>query len=157
MYRTFNAQAVAFIRHCLAEELHTMYVSEYSKHEYSTYVTFMFASNNIFNFQNTYNHIALSVLHRTIGQTQTQENDLLRGPVYMTLYIYDIYLYIYIIIYVNIDNTFIYTYQYTDIKVKWLAAVNSLEPGECFQKFDVNINYLVNLLFKLTWYRVTFG
>ena len=26
----------------------------------------------------------------------------------------------------HIGNTFIYTYQYIDMKVKWLAAVNSL-------------------------------
>ena len=29
-----------------------------------------------------------------------------------------------------------YSYQYIDIKGKWLAAVNSLEPGEYFQMFD---------------------
>ena len=45
-------------------------------------------------------------------------------------------------------NTFIYTYQYIDMKVKCLAAVNSLEPGGCFQKVDVNMIYLVNLLFQ---------
>ena len=44
-----------------------------------------------------------------------------------------------------------------DIRVKSLAACNSLEPGELFQKFEVNINFLVNFLFKLTSYRASFG
>ena len=62
----------------------------------------------------------------------------------------------FIYVLVSIGNTFIYTYKYIDIKVKWLAAFNSLEPGKCFQKFDFNMIYLVNLLFKMTWYSVTF-
>ena len=28
MYRTFNSQVAAFIRHCMDEELHTIYVLE---------------------------------------------------------------------------------------------------------------------------------
>ena len=54
----------------------------------------------------------------------------------------------FIYIHVNIGNTFINAYQYINIKLKWLAAVNSLELGECFQKFDDNMIYLVNLLYS---------
>ena len=72
-------------------------------------------------------------------------------------FIYDIYIYIH----VYIGNTIIYTYHYINMKVKWLAAVNSLEPGGCFQKVDVIMIYLANFisisLLKLTWYRVIFG
>ena len=48
MYRTFNSQVIAFIRHCMDEELHALYVSEYNKHEYGTYLTCMVTSNNLF-------------------------------------------------------------------------------------------------------------
>ena len=37
------------------------------------------------------------------------------------------------------------------IKVSWLAAVNSFEPGELLQHLDVNLIYLTNFLFKVTW------
>ena len=37
------------------------------------------------------------------------------------------------------------------IKVSWLAAVNSSEPGELFQQLDVHIIHLANFLFKVTW------
>ena len=50
-----------------------------------------------------------------------------------------------------LGNTFIYSYQYIDMRVKWLAAVKLLEPGECFQKVDVKMIYPVNLLFQFVY------
>ena len=41
MERTFNSQVVAFIRHCMDEELDTLCASEYNKHGYITYATFL--------------------------------------------------------------------------------------------------------------------
>ena len=46
-YRTFNLQIVAYIRYYMEEKLHTKYISEYNRHEYSTYVTFVVTSNNL--------------------------------------------------------------------------------------------------------------
>ena len=52
MDRNFNSEVplVAFIRHCMDEELNTLCVSEYNKHEYSTYATFMVTSKNFLLF-----------------------------------------------------------------------------------------------------------
>ena len=47
MYITFNWQVVAFIRHCMDDELRTLFFSEYKNHEYGTYVTLMVTSNNL--------------------------------------------------------------------------------------------------------------
>ena len=54
MYRISNSQEVASIRHCMDEELNTLYVLEYNKHEYITYATFMVTSDNFLLFPNTY-------------------------------------------------------------------------------------------------------
>ena len=47
MYRTFNSQVAAFIRHCMDEELHTIYVLEMQQTQKSAYVTFIVALNNL--------------------------------------------------------------------------------------------------------------
>ena len=46
-YKTFNSLVVGYIRYYMGEELHTIYISEYNWHEYSTHVTFMRTSNKL--------------------------------------------------------------------------------------------------------------
>ena len=88
MYRTFNSQVIVFTRY-MDEELYTLCVSEYNRHEYTIYVTFIVISNNLIPLsQNLLNYIALNLLYRARCQTLTQENELRRGPVYITLISY---------------------------------------------------------------------